>query len=99
MAAGDDFATLHARTLAAEEAARTARGATPTTLECLMHPIDCASAASSAVSSDLAGVAAASTAPLAEVSRTAMWTAIGIAAAVVGVVAVCIVAVYAFHRI
>lgn len=68
-----------------------------------MHPIDCASgavsSATSAASASASGVIASTTAPLHEVSNTAMWTAIGIAAAAVGVIAICIVAVYAFHRI
>lgn len=75
----------------------------PSTLDCLLHPIDCASgafdSAAASVSSSAAGVVASSTAPLHEVANTAMWTAIGVAAAAVAVIAIAIVAVYAFHRI
>lgn len=39
------------------------------------------------------------TSPIHEVSNTAMWTSIGIAAAAVAVIAIAIVVAYGFHRI
>lgn len=85
----------------------TATGSTPSSWDCFWHPIDCASAtassvahdASSSIAADAQGVIGSTTAPLHEVSQTAMWTAIGVAAAAVAIIAIAIVAVYAFHRI
>lgn len=51
------------------------------------------------IASSLSGLASSATAPLHEVSNTAMWTAIGVAAAAVAVIAIAVVLLYGFHRL
>lgn len=54
---------------------------------------------SGGVLSGLSSVVGSATAPLHEVSNTSMWTAIGIAAAAVAVIAIAAVVAYGFHRV